>query len=196
MGAGCHLLSDSRRSIGMQSGQEDRALHLCARDRRRVVDGLESSTTNDKRREATAVASVDRRSHAPQWLDDPVHRPGSDRLVASQHREPREGRRHAGHETDAGSGVPDVDHAVGFVKSVSPAVDPVAIDSRPHGANRGGGVLDVLAGGQPPDAALPVSQSRQDQRPVRDRLVAGDAQDPPQRTTCLADGEDAHSLIP
>ncbi len=96
--ARAHRLLDPGRSAGLQAGEEDRGLHLRARDRERVRDADERTALDAERCPAVARLARDRRAHATERLDHPPHRPAQERFVTGEtarERTPREHARHA-----------------------------------------------------------------------------------------------------
>ena len=68
-------LADRRPPVRPKPGQQDRRLHLCARHRRRVVDGPERGTTDHGQgREGVVPSGLEHRAHRAQRFDDTSHR--------------------------------------------------------------------------------------------------------------------------
>ena len=66
---------DRRAAVRPKTGQQDRRLHLGARDGCRVVDGRERVSTGDgQRRPGIGVTGVEHRPHQAQRFDDTSHR--------------------------------------------------------------------------------------------------------------------------
>ena len=76
--AGRHRLAHRRRTLGSQPGEQDRRLHLRARDRRRVVDRPErAATDHGQGRQGVVVARLESGPHGSQRFDDTSHRTAS-----------------------------------------------------------------------------------------------------------------------
>ena len=70
-----------------EAGEQDRGLHLGARDRQRVLDSRERG--RPRRRAAGCRRSCDRGAHLRERLDDAVHRAPRERFVADERRSSR-----------------------------------------------------------------------------------------------------------
>jgi hypothetical protein len=117
-------LADCGAAAGGQPGQEQRGLHLRARDRECVLDAIElRSALNADRR--PALLRRDACAHAPQGCGDPLHRPPHERCVANEGG--IEGLRceHPHHEAHAGARISQIERRRGRREPRrSPAMDP------------------------------------------------------------------------
>ena len=170
-------LDHGRAPRGAEPGQENGRLDLRARDRQLVVDRLERPAANDHRE--LPVGRLDLRAHAPQRLGDALHRPRRERRVAGQ----REGSLLEGEETGQQprerAGVAAVDLGR-FQAAESDALHGQLVAALPHlDAERAhGGERRFGVGGAPPaaDHRVSVTDGAEQERAVRDRLVAGDGE--------------------
>ena len=189
--AGRAGLAHGRRGVGEQPGEQDRALHLRARDRHPVLDPVQWSAVHGER--GVPVARLDLRSHLHEWIDDPSHRPSSQLGIPGEDAGERLAGEDPDQEADRGSGSDAVERAVRRSEPVqSPAVhderrritnlDP---DPEPADATKGG--VGVVARQKPGDFEFSVRQRAEQKRPVGDRFIPGDAGLTAQRTG----GEDA-----
>ena len=158
------------RAVGEQRGEQDRRLHLGARHAascnryRAAAAGLRPAAAA-----SCACAPISR-----SGVDDPVHRPARQRLVAGQlalellggqqageqaHRRARSCRSRAVRPPCAGR------------RSPHPRIADSSI-SAPSARMQRRRRLHVGAGREPADAAPPVRDRPEDQRAMRDRLVA------------------------
>ncbi len=160
-------------------------LHLGAWHRERVLDAMQVPASHRQRRETAPLAAIDLRPHQPERHGNPVHRPLRDRRVPLQDAQAVQGRNEPGQQADTGAGVADVNESLRFMQARGAAlhveVSPTALRAcaeRHHGLER---VADVLAVRQPPDPRTSLSPSGNQQRPVRDRLVAWRAEPAPER---------------
>ena len=180
--SGWRGLVDGGLALGGESGEQDGPLHLGAGDGRRVIDAPQGAAPDGQRRKPAALAAIDVRPHPTQGIRHPVHGPAGDRLVTGQHREPVQGRGPTGQQPDPGPGVADVDHPGRLAQPSRAAVDHDLPPGgrrryvRPEGPDGCQGVPNVLTGRQAGQAGPTVRPGRQEQGPMGDGLVAGDAE--------------------
>ena len=115
--ARAHRLLDPGRPAGLQAGEEDRRLHLRARDRERVRDADERTALDAERCPAVARLARDRRAHATERLDHPPHRPAQERSVTGETARERTPREHARDEPDGRAGVLAVERGGGCAEA-------------------------------------------------------------------------------
>ena len=171
-----HGLMHRRRACCPETRKKYRRLHLGAWHRERVLDAVKVPASHRQRRETAPLAAIDLCPHQPERHGYPVHRPLRDRRVPLQDAQAVEGRDEPGQQADAGAGIAHVNEGLRFVQARGAAVhvevSPTALRPRAeryHGLER---VADVLAVRQPPDPRTSLSPGGNQQRPVRDRLVA------------------------
>ena len=132
-------------------------------------------------------ARIDVRAHRAQRLDDPAHGPLHEALVTGEHREERPageqpGRRCASWCRSCRSRARARVRPVRRRPRPSTVIaEPAAVMSTPRSRSSEARPRDVVAPGQADRARAPGGHRREQQRAVRDPLVAGDAQPSPQR---------------
>ena len=179
-----HRFAHDRAPFRAQARQQDRRLDLGAWYAGREVDGSEPGATDyDQRREGIGTTRVERRAHRAQRLDDTGHRTAPQRNVPVQDGEERQACQDPGAESQAGAGVAAVECAGWFAQAVRTrrrdsvvdveAVVANAFNRRAQGGNDPGSGLDVAAVSGAEDLAFAFGQRREDQGPMRDRLVTG-----------------------
>ena len=170
--------------VGAEAGEQDRGLDLRARHRQLVVDRLERRAGRSVSGRWPSVVSI----WAPmrrERLGDALHRPGRERLVTGQ----REGavleREQADDQPRQRAGVAAVDRR-GLQAAQADAVHDelvaVVVDlgaERAHGARASTEVSPERP--KPRTTRLAVRDRAEQQRPVRDRLVAGHREVPFER---------------
>ena len=131
-----------------------------------------------------AVRRLDLRAHPPQRLGDALHRPGRERLVARQ----RERAVLEGEQPDdqprERAGVAAVDRGDCSPRRPSAVHDElvaVVVDLGAERAHRGERRLGVARAAEAAHDGLAVGDGAEQQRPVRDRLVAGHGEVPVER---------------
>ena len=108
--AGRQRLDDCRLAFArVEPGEQDRRLHLRARDRQLVRDRLDVAALDRQRR--VSVGRLDRDAHSPQRLGDPLHRAGAQRLVSGEREASRLAGEDPGQEPHQRAGVRAVDRA-------------------------------------------------------------------------------------
>ena len=122
-------------------------------------------------------------AHRGQRLGHPAHRPPAERGVAVEDREQVAPREQPRDEARRRPGVAAVEDAVRLDERVAARRDhavvhaPVVLGNALHGRAECGadprGGPDVLAVARRRDRALALGEQREEERPVRDRLVAG-----------------------
>ena len=180
--------ADRRPPLGPQPRQQDRRLDLCARHRRREVDRPERGVADHGQgREGVVPSGVEHRAHRAQWFDDTSDRTAAQRSVAVEdggHRQPGE------HPANSRRLVPELPQsriAVGLGQAVGarrddPVVDRPAVVRRPaRPSPRAPRTIPAVERTSAPSPApsirlSPVGQRGEHQRPVADRLVAGQPQ--------------------
>src|SRR5450631_289805 len=83
MVASLNRLLDTRGSVGIESGEQQRRFYLRTGDGQLVVNRLQPPSGHPQRR-TSAVARFDLRAHLFQRLDDPRHRTAGERFVSTQ----------------------------------------------------------------------------------------------------------------
>ena len=168
-----------RPALGLEPGQDDGALDLGARRRRRVVDRLQVGTGDGQRR--PAVRRLDARPHAGQRVDHPRHRPLAQRAIAADRRLHPMGGEDARHQADRGAGVAGVERAVGRLQPAeAAALDFERVvsglpDAGTQGAQHGEGRGAVGAGRVAGNRRDAVGERAEHGVAMRDRLVARNA---------------------
>ncbi len=100
-------LDDDGPARRMEAGQQDAALHLCARDVRPVGDALKGGALDRQRR--PPVVRMDGRPHFGQRGDDPAHRPAGQGRVADDGRAEAVCRGQPRQQPHRGAGIGGVD---------------------------------------------------------------------------------------
>ena len=93
---------------GHQTGQEDRALHLGARDVRRKGNALQV-TAGDGQRRPIAFSGIHPGPHEGQRRHDAAHRPAGKRAIAGERRHKRVSRDHARQHPHRAAGISAVE---------------------------------------------------------------------------------------
>ena len=163
---------------GVQAGQQDRRLDLGRRLGEPVGDRPQVAAP-DREGQAAAGTVQEAGAHLDQGLHHPVHRPAAQGGVAGEGGGEVEARGGAEDEAHAGPGVAAVDDVGRLGEAAAPDDAPPAAAQGVHvgaeGAHGRCGAQDVLALQQPLDLGDPGCKGGEDQRPVRDGLVAGGA---------------------
>ena len=178
-------LDDLGLAVGLQAGEDERGLHLTARDRRARGGRRAATAANGERRELAVVAPVERRAHRPQRIVDAAHRPLRQRLVAGEHREERAAGDEPAEHAHRRARVPAVeDRARARAARRRRAATTDAVRSSPRRTF----TPELLEGAsrccrrrrrrRGRDVAATVGERGEQQRAVRDPLAAGQAQAP------------------
>ncbi len=152
-------------------------------DRERVASALQG----DRQPPARFLAQHPR-ADLNDRVDDAPHRPLAQRGVAIEDGGDRAAGHSAHHQPAAGGGIAEVEHTRGLAEAADP--DPVhpplasaqPLDTRPQGRHGLAGVEHVLAFEQARNPRFADCQGAEDEGAVRNRLVAGHAYAPPERT--------------
>src|SRR6185503_19276676 len=190
--AGAVWLRDAGTDARDQRREEDRALDLRAGDRGRVVDAVELRAL-DGHRQAAVRRELDTRSHCRERLRHPPHGSLAETRVADE----RGGETRAGDDTRqqsrGGSAIAAIERLARRGERTGGAFDPHLRrdrrNARADGPQRGGGGLNVRRVENVVDARAPLRQRGEDERAVRDGLVARHADRPvhakrPRRSGC------------
>ncbi len=195
--AGRRLLGDrGLAAVCVETREEHRGLHLRARDGQLVFDWPERSTL-DRDRRAT-VCRLDRGSHQAQRLCDPLHRPGAERVVAGQLEPSFLTCEQPGQQAHERACVAAVDRLLGRLQAAQAGAEDAEravvdfVDAHAERADGRERRLGVPRTAEARDARLPVRHRPEQQRSVRERLVAGDADVPPHGRRRL----DLHAHVP
>ena len=181
-------LANPRDAPGVQAGQQHRALHLCAGDRRGIGDALQGAAPDTQRR--APVSGVDVPAHPLQRVDDAPHRTALQRRVAGQNGVERVAGEDAGEQAHGRARVAGVEH----LRWTHQRPDSAArdghrgrltglrglLDLDPEGAQTPQRRAAVGAGRVAADRRGAPGQRRQQRVTVRDGLVARDPQPPAQ----------------
>ena len=167
---------------GHETGEQDGALHLRAGHLGVPVHAVQHRTIHDHG-QAVAALAVHAGTHRLQWADDAPHRAAAEALVSHETGGEWTGRGHAGHEACRGAAVAAVEIARRRAQAGrAHAGDGNARPERGHvhsqGAEyrrRGAHVVRIE---DAPHERRAGSEGGQDERAVRDRLVARDADTP------------------
>ena len=196
LGLGHHGFT-RRREAGEQHG----GFQLRRGGRRRIDDRDRVARALQRQRQPPAVADADRaRAHPLQRIEHAPHRARAQRGIAIECRLDRTARHGPDDEPAPGAGIAEIERLCGLREARNadplhrPGALPGAFDSRPQGTHRLAGVDDVLAFEQALDAGLTHRHGGQDERAVRDRLVARHAHASLQAGRA-AGGERRHGLI-
>jgi len=163
-----------------EAGEQDGRLHLCARDRQLVVDRLEQRALDHERR--MTVGRLDARAHAAQRLADALHRARRQRLVAGQLEAPRPACKQTGEESHQRPRVRAVDRARTQLTSVDEKlVLGEVFDRDAERADRVDARLRVAGAAEAEHVRVAFRDRTEENRTVRDRLVAGHGDVPDER---------------
>ena len=139
--------------VGVEAGEEDRRLHLRARDRELVRDPVQRPPLDAHRQ--VAVLRLDAGAHARERLGDPLHRPRAERRVADElELLPLLTRENAGEEPDERAGVAAVDRPARRLQPAQPLpedaerVVAVLVDGDPERA-RTASIVDSVSAERP-----------------------------------------------
>ena len=179
--------SSRRRPAAPASRIADLTWALGHRRRRSVIGAGSDRPVIASGRRVAAARPCERRAHRAQRLDDTGHRPAAERGVAVEDREQRQPGEHAGDEPQARPGVAAVEDARraragrrrrARRRGSRRRPSRVARSARrcaPSARDEPGRRADVLAVAGRRDPALARGEQREQERPVADRLVAGQA---------------------
>ena len=182
---------DRRAAVGPKPGQQDRRLHLGTRDGGRHVDRPKRGMAHHgQRREGVVPAGMEHRAHQAQWLDDTGHRAPPQRGIAIQHVVGGQAGQDPRRQAQGRAGIGAVQDALGLVQAVDPgrahaiadssAIVGQAFDGHPQVAQQRGRRADIGPVSGAFDPTLTLGQRREQERPVADRFVAGQAGRPAQ----------------
>ncbi len=186
--AGADGFGEAGGAFGLEAGEEDGGLDLCARDRGGEVDGVESRAGDRDGR----VSVLTRSSFAPIWLSG-LRMRSMGRRVSEWSPIEREGARmrgdQAGEHTHGGAGVAAVERRGGLAKGAGGAGDfddagGAFAGVRDLGAERfhaGERGVWVGAGGEVGEAGGAFGEAGEHGVAVRDGLVAGNGEGALQR---------------
>ena len=165
-----------------ERGQQHRRFDLGRSHGRAVGDRHGIAGAAQGHRQAAAFPGLVRPgAHQLQRIKDAPHWSAAQRGVAVEHRRDRAAGDGPHHQPAAGAGIAEIERILRFGKATHPnAIDlprelAGPFDPRAQRLHRFGGIEDVLALEQAGNAGFADRKCAQDQRPVRDRLVAGDA---------------------
>ena len=165
------------------AGEQHRRLDLRRRHRRAVDDRDRIARAFDGDREPAAFGHVGRpRAHQHHRIEDALHRPFAQRGVAVEGGRDRAACRRAHDQPAAGGGIAEIEHPLRLPEAADPDAMHApgalagALDLRPQRPHGLAGVKHVLAFEKPGNPGLPDRQRAENQRAMRDRLVAGHAQ--------------------
>ena len=172
-------LHDLGGAVGLEAREDERRLHLAARGRELVADAAQPAAAHRDRCEPAAVAPVDR---ARPWPRADRARVASAASTATRRRPAPRGSRgpatQPGEHAHRRARVRAVEHRRRLAQAGEPVaahrervVDLAHADA--EGVEAGGGRGDVGAVGQAADRGPTVGDGREQQRPVRDPLAAG-----------------------
>ncbi len=175
--AGRRGLDDRRLPFRVQAGEEDRGLHLRARDGKLVGDRAERSCVDPERQ--VTVHRLEAGTHPSERLGDPPHRADAERRVTRQlELLPVLTRQDPGQQPDERSRVRAVDGpARRHEPSQSLAEDAervvvVLVDRDPESSDRLDRGLGVRGPAEPSDPRLSVAERSEQHGAVRDGLVS------------------------
>jgi hypothetical protein len=169
----------------VEPGQQHRRLELRGRRRRLIDNGDGVARALQGQRQAAALGRRQRaRAHALERIEHAPHRALAQGGVAIESRRHRAGSHRPHHETAAGAGIAEIE--VGPRLRESSDTDthdaPHALALAGHGrlerAHGLGGIEHVLAFEQSGHPGSADCQRTENQRPMRNRLVAGNAHMP------------------
>ena len=173
---------DHRGAAGRREpGQQDRRLDLGRGDRQPVAERARPRGAGHGQRQTAAVAGHEARAHLAQRRDHPAHGTGAQAGVAGQGRGHRVAGQQSHEQARAGARVAQVEDLLRRHQAADAAApDPPGARALADdlGAQRGhglGSAAHVLALEQTADSGFAHGQRADHQRPVRDRLVAGDS---------------------
>ena len=180
-------LRDARAAGRVQRRQQHRRLHLggCHRDLVIHADGLRGA--HERHRHQIARACFVFRAEQLQRFQHAAHRALAQRGVAGEHDGDRRGCHRAHHQPRAGARIAEIEDVrwrppAAYTGAVDMPLSGTDLDrpgaKRPHRPDR---VQHILGFEQARDPGLAQRQGAQDQRPVRDRLVARNGCHPLQR---------------
>ena len=179
-------LGDLGGAGGLQAGDEQGRLHLGA-GHRQIESGAGQVAAPDRQRdEHPALPAVDAGAHGPQRLDHPGHGTAGQGRVAVEDAVERPAGQQPGQEAGRRPRVAAVDDGFGLAQAVESRAPHAGhavgggADLHAQGGDGGAGAADVVAVGQAADAGCPVGHGREQQGPVRDRLVTRQPQPPDQ----------------
>jgi hypothetical protein len=165
-----------------QPRQQDRGFDLRRRHRRPVQDRQRIACAIERQRQAaTLAACAGLRTHQFQGIEDPPHRPAPQRGVAVEDRGNRAAGDRPHHQPTAGTGIAEIQRRFGLREPghADTAHRPCEIAGPIHFCAEClhglGGIEHVFALEQPGNPGFADGKRAQDQGPVRDRLVAGNA---------------------
>jgi hypothetical protein len=183
-------LDDAGRAGGLQPREQHRALHLRARDIRRVLDGREIRAAAHRERRPSIVG-LDRGAHALERDDDALHRPAAQRLVAGHGGRQRVCRQHPCEHANRGAGIARVEHTGGRLQAAEPApgdAQPQPVGVAPQIFDRDAETSQALERGTAVGAGRvagnlrhAIGQCGKHRVPVRDGFVARRTYPPPHR---------------
>src|SRR5262249_29473620 len=165
-----------------KTGEQYRRLDLRRGDGRAIDDRDWITRAGKRDGQAAAVAGALRAgADACKRLEDALHGAPAQARVAVEGRADGTAADRPHDEAAAGAGIAEVEHANGRAEAAdadamdAPGPFTRAFDLGPERTHSIGGVEHVLAFEQPGDAGLADRERAEDQRPVRDRFVAGHA---------------------
>ena len=163
-------------AVRIQPGQQDGRLDLGRGHLLLVVDGLQGSPRQRDRQPVLAGQPAEARAHPAERRRHPLHRPLAQARVAVEGRRQAVSRRGPHQQANAGARITAVDHVPRRREAAPPRHAPAAgaqtLDAGAEGLHGAGGGQDVVALQQPLDLGHALRHAAQDQRAVRDRLVA------------------------
>ena len=181
--AGRFLFDDGGFAVSAKPTQEHRRLYLCGRHRRFVRNRNHLACTAQAQRQPAALRLLHHfRTHPHQRIENAAHRTFSQRGIAVKNRRERVTCDHAHRETASGAGVAKIEHLArreqrAYAKPVhAPAAFGLAHNRCTHGTNGLRRCDDVLAFEQPFDLGAADGKRPDQERAMRDRLVARHAQ--------------------
>ena len=149
-------------AVGMESGQEHRALDLRAWHVRREFQGRQGAA-RDRHRQAPVVG-LEAGAHLRQGRDHTLHRPPAQRLVSGHCRRERVPGKNSGQQASGGSGIARVE---GLVRGDETAQTASRDHNRPRRRRVGGPGMFL-------DAHAQLSQARQCRAAVGTGRVVGE----------------------
>ena len=165
----------------VEAGEQHRRFDLRRRHGQAVDDRQRIVAAGHAERQAHAVARDDLRADRGERLGDTAHRTRAQAGVAGELAGDRVARDDTHQEAHAGAGVAHVERRGGLGQAAdadavnAPHAVIAALNFSAQGAQRPDRAHHVVALEQPGDRRLADGERAEHQRPVRDRLVAGDA---------------------
>ena len=132
------------RAVCVKTGQQDTGLHLGGSHRRKIINGVQFSSCDGKRRAPIILQTADIRAHLTQRFHDPFHGTFLYGIVAGQLTGKVLAAQDAAEETGGGAAVSGIQHRLRFLQtmkafSLNPDEGAFVFDGNSHLLKTGDG---------------------------------------------------------